>query len=336
MVKLIGNMNSTNVKIKPVPPSLMKSLMAGFDAISNHVGLLFFTLSFDIFLWFGPRLRLAGLFESTFDREIELSDVSNTEVLKIFESFSQDFNLFSVLRTFPIGIPSLMAVRSPQITPFGVPTSWEVRSIGAAFGFWVFFTIIGAIVGAFYFMAVAQAAYDRNVRWKVTFRRWPWTSAQTLLLTAFWLALIFSAFTLLGCALSFLLIGSGIGLEQLSLILLLVFVGIMIWVLIPLLFSPHGLFFERSKMWASVVKGARLTRMTLPTTALLFLTIFIISEGLRLLWNIPPDDSWLSLVGIIGHAFVTSSLLAASFIYYRDADRWLRDVVKQAQSQPVI
>jgi hypothetical protein len=50
------------------------------------------------------------------------------------------------------------------------------------------------------------------------------------------------------------------------------------------------------------------------------------------LWNIPAVDSWWSIVGIIGHAFVTTSLLAASFIYYRDADRWLREIVQQTQS----
>jgi hypothetical protein len=29
------------------------------------------------------------------------------------------------------------------------------------------------------------------------------------------------------------------------------------------------------------------------------------------------------LVGIFGHAFVTTALLAASFIYYRDMNAWL-------------
>jgi hypothetical protein len=108
----------------------------------------------------------------------------------------------------------------------------------------------------------------------------------------------------------------------------------MIWVLLPLLFSPHGLFVARNTMWTSIKKSARLTRWTLPTTALLFLTIFILSEGLRLLWNVPSVTSWWSFVGIVGHAFMTTSLLAASFVYYRDADRWLRGMLQRAQ-QPV-
>ena len=48
-----------------------------------------------------------------------------------------------------------------------------------------------------------------------------------------------------------------------------------------------------------------------------------------LLWRTPDEASWLMLVGIAGHAFVTTSLLAATFIYYRDADRWTEDTLRK-------
>lgn len=35
------------------------------------------------------------------------------------------------------------------------------------------------------------------------------------------------------------------------------------------------------------------------------------------------------LVGILGHAFVTTALLAASFIYYRDMSVWLHALLKK-------
>ena len=227
-----------------------------------------------------------------------------------------------------------MASRSPVVTPVGEPVHWEIRSLGAAFGLWLLLTIIGVVVGSLYFAAVAQAALAGEVSWQTLLGRWPWNGVQTLLLTAFWMALLFSAFTLFGCVVSFLLFGGGFGLEQLSFIALLVFVGAMIWVLIPLLFSPHGVYVGRKTMWASLRNGAHLTRMTLPTTALLFLAIFLLSEGLRLLWNVPPVTSWWSFIGIVGHAFMTTSLLAASFVYYRDADRWLREMLQRTQPPP--
>jgi hypothetical protein len=47
-----------------------------------------------------------------------------------------------------------------------------------------------------------------------------------------------------------------------------------------------------------------------------------------LLWTTPETDSWLFLLGLIGHAFVSSGILAASFIYYRDGIKWMDEIVK--------
>jgi hypothetical protein len=59
------------------------------------------------------------------------------------------------------------------------------------------------------------------------------------------------------------------------------------------------------------------------------------SYGLNFLWNIPPSGSWMTLVGIAGHAFVTTALLAASFVYYRDMQVWLQTVFeKLKESMP--
>ena len=61
-------MESTNLKVIITPPSLMKSLMAGFDAVSNHVSLILFSVLLDLLLWFGPHVRIAKLFEPIFQQ----------------------------------------------------------------------------------------------------------------------------------------------------------------------------------------------------------------------------------------------------------------------------
>jgi hypothetical protein len=40
----------------------------------------------------------------------------------------------------------------------------------------------------------------------------------------------------------------------------------------------------------------------------------------------------MALVGIAGHAFITTSLLAASFIYYRDMQVWLQTVLDRLKA----
>jgi hypothetical protein len=61
------------------------------------------------------------------------------------------------------------------------------------------------------------------------------------------------------------------------------------------------------------------------------LSVFLLSRGLSYLWLIPGGDSWMMLVGILGHAFISTTLLAASFVYYRDMNDWLQNVYERFQ-----
>jgi hypothetical protein len=93
-------------------------------------------------------------------------------------------------------------------------------------------------------------------------------------------------------------------------------------------FSPHGIIVSKSNLVTAVKVSASLLRRTLPTTVVFLLAIFLLSKGLDILWLIPSETSWMLLVGIIGHAFVATGLLASSFVYYRDAVRWVHSLVK--------
>jgi hypothetical protein len=59
------------------------------------------------------------------------------------------------------------------------------------------------------------------------------------------------------------------------------------------------------------------------------LCVLVINMGMDFLWSLPKADSWMLLVGIFGHAFITTAMLAASFIYYRDASTWLHTVIER-------
>jgi hypothetical protein len=104
---------------------------------------------------------------------------------------------------------------------------------------------------------------------------------------------------------------------------------VMAWLFLPLLFSAHGIFVFQRKMWASVKESVKMTRFTLPATGLFLLSVLVLSEGLAMLWRVPPETSWFTIVGIAGHAFVTTGLLAASFVYYRDANLWVEKLLRQ-------
>jgi hypothetical protein len=323
-------MVSNNLQNSPAPPSLMKSLTAGFDAITNHVGLIVFSVALDLVLWFGPRLNLERVFQPMDFSGMVLPEMQGAEMAQVLQNSVKEFNLFSVLRTLPVGVPSLMAGRAPLKTPMGSPQVWEVPSLGTTFGLWLLFIVLGLFAGTLYFSVVAQAAIGNRVSWREALSQWLWAGLQVLLLTFTGLVFLLIAVIPFACVLSLMLMSS-IGIGQIALLALIIFAGLLIWLLIPLVFSPHGIIVNRYTIWVSMRESIRLTRWTLPTTSLLLLCILLLSEGLNMVWSLPEETSWWTLVGIVGHAFVSTSLLAASFVYYRDADRWVQQVLQRAR-----
>jgi hypothetical protein len=78
----------------------------------------------------------------------------------------------------------------------------------------------------------------------------------------------------------------------------------------------------------------RMVRFFLPGTGMFIVIAALISEGLNMVWTLPAASSWLTLIGIAGHAFVVTALLTASFIYYREGLRWMQENI-QRMSAPM-
>ena len=327
-------MNTAEKQVLPGPPSLITALMAGFDAITNHIELILFPLALDLFLWLGPRLRLVTLIEGFIEDFINLPEMEAAETINIMQlsegiwsSIAERLNLLTLLRSYPIGVPSLMASKQPIAAPIGELPSWDVTSFWVVLGLIIFFSLVGLFIGTLFFLLVSQASISGKVNWREAFVRWPGTSLQVFLLELFWLVILIGISILGSCVITFISL-SGLAIGQFGILLL---GGFVLWLLFPLLFSAHGIFVNQDKMWASVRASVRLTRLTLPRTALFIFGVLLISEGLDLLWSIPEESSWLTAIGIAGHALVTSSLLAASFVYYHDAYQWVQWLLKQAK-----
>jgi hypothetical protein len=114
----------------------------------------------------------------------------------------------------------------------------------------------------------------------------------------------------------------------------IIFISLLIiWVLLPLIFSPHGIYTYHFNILTSMLSSIRLVRYFLPGTGIFLLTAVLLSQGLDILWKFPPETSWMTLIGIFGHAFVTTSLIASSFIYYRGGISWMKENLKHLSGQ---
>jgi hypothetical protein len=245
----------------------------------------------------------------------------------MYENMIPRINLFWVFHTLPIGISSLFLPQKLSQTPLGDPAILQV-SAASLFG-WIFFlTLFGWIGGGLYFRSVSWLAMANLNTQPLSIPR---AILQTILISIFWS--ILSVF--IGVPVFFVLAI----VYQLSTFIANLFVLFLslasMWVIVPLYFWPHGVFIKQQNVITSILSSVQMMRFTLPTSSLFVLTVFMLTFGLNFLWSIPPEDSWMTLLGIFGHSFVATALLAASFVYYRDMNIWLQTVVEKLRPNVV-
>ncbi len=317
----------------------MGSLRAGFDAVASHVGLILLPAILDIFLWLGPRLSVEKLispllkliFEQARLTMTSATDVKQfTQTQTLISTMVEHFNLLSLLgklQIFPIGVSSLLAQKMPVQTPFGSQQVLEVSSSPLFFGLGFLLVVVGWAIGGLYFRWVSEIVLgDAKREREVSSTR---AIAQTLILSLIWMLGLMAVFIPVVLILFVLVVISpALANGAVFVMLLLSF-----WLIVPLFFTPHGIFMRGQNAIYSIFTSLRMARFTLPTSGLFVISVLLLSTGLNYLWNVPPDDSWMMLVGIGGHAFITTALLAASFVYYRDMNVWLQTVFERLQKK---
>jgi hypothetical protein len=327
-------MEVDKIETLPPPPGVVGSLRAGFDAVASNLTVALVPLVLDLLLWLGPRLRVDRLFQPVFSemsRYASFSGLSSADLKTLQENSSlileqlKQYNLLGTLRTFPIGVFSLMSGTMPGKTPLGMPFSVQVDSPLTMLGWLVLLTLIGWLCGGIFFRWVSLIVVSPSQPIETRFGQ---SILQTMLLSLLFFVLLIMIGTPVLIVLALLVAASPLLAQGMLLILGL----LSMWLIVPLFFSPHGIFMRQQNAFSSIYASLRMTRFTLPTSSLFVLSVILIAYGLNFLWNIPSPDSWMTLVGIAGHAFITTSLLAASFIYYRDMQVWLQTVFEKLKS----
>ncbi len=327
-------MNVEKLDKLPPPPGILGSLRAGFDIVSSHVWLILLPILLDCYLWLGSRVSAGKVYSSVIADVMKLLQtrslpVEETKLLTdSVESFSR-FSWLSWFRTFPVGIPSLEAFAIPAEallqTPLGLQDVVQLESIWTLLGWTSLLILTGWIGGSVYFRWVAVTALGEAEAGIGILR----AIIQTIILSVVWTVCLLIVLTPI-----VLIVGlAGLFNAALANGLLFVILLLSYWLVIPFFFMPHGIFARKQNALYSLYSSVRMTRFTLPTSGLFVFTAFLLTRGLNFLWSVPESDSWMKLVGISGHAFISTTLLAASFVYYRDMNAWLQTVIEQLQQK---
>jgi hypothetical protein len=310
-------------------PSIIQALLSGFNTIANKPDLILIPIALDLFLWFGPAWRVDRLFAPFVKSITEMPGAGTGDLLPIFENYQmilqdilKNFNLAVSLRTLPIGVPSLMASKPSFLNPIGHPMTFSLNSSSQFLGIWLFFILSGYFLGSLYFLNISKQIIGFN---QDKFKSLLKSFSQIVLMPVLLLIIM----VILSIPLIFLvtlvsIISPAIG--QFIVTLTLVFI---MWAIMPLIFTPHGIFLYKQNLMAAMITSIKVVRLSMGKTIWFIFFSYLMIEGLNYLWRSPNVDNWFLMVGILGHAFIVSAVIAASFHYFIDATKFSQSVINQ-------
>jgi hypothetical protein len=323
--------------IIPNRPSVMKALTNGFKDMAMHAYLIAIPILLDLGLLLGPRLTVEK-FMSPLIKMIQLPPNVPTDLaesvqtsVKALLEVAKAYSLTAWLRTLPFGTPSLMAGRISTENPLGAAQIIPVTNLGLLFLFAVIFTAAGLFITSLYYTWNAFIVYPKDSDVRTGFLR----KTSNLLLIPI-IALLAILVLMLPIA---LILGISTAINPvLGTIIYFSALLVLINLLFPLLFTPHAIILENKNLWDAAKESIFVYKKSGIFTSF-FVVVMIFATYLSdRLWQNAPDGSWMILVGIFGHAVVSTALVLASFYFFKDAKIFAYDMAKLfrkiAESEP--
>lgn len=314
-------------------PKIFAAIKAGYDTLSKHLYLILFPIILDLFLLFGFRITIADLMQSTIQRFVlppsATADlVASWETFKIqLVEFFRYFSLTSFLRSFPVGVPSLFSFNAFERNPLGEYQFIQLQQPGSVFLVILGLSLIGLFFAFLLYRLIASATSAQSVSIESILEprlllSWVLIPIVSIIFT---LVVIFPAMLLISLIGALLPIFTSIGYFFLTIAI--------ISLITPVLFTPHLIFLEKMTFTQALLTSVRTVRLTnAKSTTFLFFSI-LVSYLTDMLWRIPPDDSWMLLISVFGHALISIILLAASFHFIIDARKSVREFTENLMSE---
>lgn len=288
-------------------PGVWATIAGGFDLATKHWWLLLLPILLDTLFWVGPRLSIRPLIEQN---AAVLAPPFNQAGISLTE-LGQQINLLTYLSLPVIGVPTLMGGLAPLETPL-VPFVWNVDSVLIWPLLFVGLSLAGLVLTGVYFSLIAAALRSEQDE-----------------AVPFWRFLVVSLFRLFLLSLVFLALLLVIWLPMLPVVLILVLLGSQIGAMIILMmgftfaaiylaFTVHGIFLNGRPTGRALAESVRLVRRHFNPTITFFMLIIFSRGLLNMLWRLVDNGTWLTFVSILAQSFISTGLIAATFIFYRD------------------
>lgn len=290
---------------------MFDTLSAGFAIVNRHPWIMVIPILLDFLFWLGPRLSVAPLVQRAFgdgsSAGLPANLLEGSESAAGLIESGESFNLLALLALHYPGLPSLMATRESM---GGVV---ETANPFQAMGLLLLIPLLGIGIAALYYVLIARQVMRRD------------EGPERLLGRArrSWSRLIGFLFLLIGVTLLLgmplmvvaLLLGASSGLFGLVVTALWVAA---IWVQFYLFFLVDAIVISDVGPLRAAKNSIGIVRAHLGSTLGLVILVWIITLGMPIVWDRLAGSAPGTVMGILGNAYITAGLAAASMIYYRD------------------
>jgi len=327
MVKLVSV--ESPVSGPPAAPiGVLQSLVLGFENIASRPILLIPPLLLDLFIWLGPRLTIPAIFEDLASL-IAIPVGSGSTLIEqanflrsTIQELSHRVNLVSIISSSPVGMPSLISSKQTVETPFGAGREIELISPFMIVFAILLMIVLGQALGAQYHIWIAkQIAPGKRIS----------ARGQAILRMVFFALLIMFLSIIVGLGFSLFALLFAILLPLLGLLVGFLGFSFVFWAFVYLIFTPHGIIRYRLGVIRAMTESVTLVRLNLlPVVGFLSLA-YGISWITNRVWLLPDEKTWFIILAIAGHAFVSTTLLTASYVFYQDR----RDMLFSLQESKV-
>jgi hypothetical protein len=300
-------------------PGVFATLSAGFELTTRYLWLMVIPALLDLFLWIGPRLSFRPLIESLFAQlPVEAMLIDPGPLLA--EAVPR-LNHFTYLGVPLLGVPALMTGLTPEQTPIQ-PAVVERAGWGEWFGYLLLFTVIGLLLAAVFYSFIAYALRRSGAppgeAPGLTVGRFGRRIARTwlrlLVLTTVMGVLIMALLVPISLLAGFVALIN----QMLASVVLLGALIVILWVVLFFGYTPQGMTLNPRGFLSALGDSIRLFQKNLPASLGL---LFVVVLARQLLSNIllsADSGTWVTVINILAHAYISTALVVALFIFYRD------------------
>ena len=300
-------------------PGVIDCLTEGFSLVTRFLWVVLFPIALDAVLYFAPRITAQPVVEqflATYSQAIaaagNTSSVFGGTDLQMVETIGQSvgqMNLLGLLSWNPVGavVPSFVAGLSSS-----AGETLTVATAGNFLALVLGVQLVGLLLGSLYLGLIGQLVRDGR------------PSLGRLLgrVGRYWLTFLAFIGLLLAAVLLLSLVIAVLSLVSLSLAEFLsaalttaaFFVGLLLAIYLYFL-TAAVVVGERGPLDAAR-SSFRVVQGNFWSSIFLIALTFVIGQGMLVIWDRLADGSWGVLLAVVGSAFVTSGLTAASMYFY--------------------